>query len=66
MLRIDHARVIDTSFVFEFENAPKTHRPSLNNLCKASMLIFYYSLLIEISDPEYVYFCFSRLFWVKN
>ncbi|CAH8281006.1 unnamed protein product [Arabidopsis lyrata] len=35
VLRIDHARVIDTSFVFEFENAPKTHRPSLNNLCKA-------------------------------
>jgi len=35
VLRIDHARVIDTSYVFEFVDAPKTQRPSLNNLCKS-------------------------------
>ncbi|EOA15059.1 hypothetical protein CARUB_v10028420mg [Capsella rubella] len=35
VLRIDHARVIDTSFVFEYADAPKHHRPSLNNLCKS-------------------------------
>ncbi|XP_010484526.1 PREDICTED: small RNA degrading nuclease 3 isoform X1 [Camelina sativa] len=34
VLRIDHARVIDTSFVYEFANAPIDKRPSLNNLCK--------------------------------
>ncbi|KAL1196506.1 Small RNA degrading nuclease 3 [Cardamine amara subsp. amara] len=35
VLRIDHARVIDTSYVYKYVNAPLGHRPSLNNLCKS-------------------------------
>uniref|UniRef100_A0A5B7B0D2 Exonuclease domain-containing protein n=1 Tax=Davidia involucrata TaxID=16924 RepID=A0A5B7B0D2_DAVIN len=31
-LKLDHARVIDTSFIF---NEPNYRRPSLNNLCKS-------------------------------
>ncbi|XP_010270848.1 PREDICTED: small RNA degrading nuclease 1-like isoform X2 [Nelumbo nucifera] len=34
-LKLDHARVIDTSFIFKYINAPVTRRPSLNNLCKS-------------------------------
>ncbi|KAK9288003.1 hypothetical protein L1049_016448 [Liquidambar formosana] len=33
-LKLDHARVIDTSFIFKFLDGPLFRRPSLNNLCK--------------------------------
>ncbi|VVB18225.1 unnamed protein product [Arabis nemorensis] len=35
VLKIDHARVIDTSMVFKYDGAPTSRRPSLNNLCKS-------------------------------
>ncbi|XVF61241.1 hypothetical protein PTKIN_Ptkin08bG0114300 [Pterospermum kingtungense] len=35
VLKIDHARVIDTSYIFQYLDAPIYRRPSLNNLCKA-------------------------------
>ncbi|XWS29783.1 hypothetical protein CRYUN_Cryun24cG0060000 [Craigia yunnanensis] len=35
VLKIDHARVIDTSYIFKYLDAPFYRRPSLNNLCKA-------------------------------
>ena len=39
-LKLDHARVIDTAFIYKYENQPINRRPSLNNLCKASSLNF--------------------------
>ncbi|PSR87958.1 Small RNA degrading nuclease [Actinidia chinensis var. chinensis] len=35
VLKLDHARVIDTSLIFKYENGASFRRPSLNNLCKA-------------------------------
>ncbi|XP_076952364.1 small RNA degrading nuclease 3-like [Bidens hawaiensis] len=34
-LKIDHTRVIDTSFIFNYCSGPNFQRASLNNLCKA-------------------------------
>nr|XP_016466366.1 PREDICTED: small RNA degrading nuclease 1-like isoform X1 [Nicotiana tabacum] len=34
-LKIDHARVIDTSYVFKYRDQPSNRRPSLSNLCKS-------------------------------
>ncbi|WJZ91942.1 hypothetical protein VitviT2T_010975 [Vitis vinifera] len=34
-LKLDHARVIDTAFIYKYENQPINRRPSLNNLCKS-------------------------------
>ncbi|CAN8251411.1 unnamed protein product [Cochlearia groenlandica] len=34
VLKIDHARVIDTSMVFKYSGASNSRKPSLNNLCK--------------------------------
>ncbi|GLT49397.1 hypothetical protein SLA2020_229550 [Shorea laevis] len=34
-LKLDHARIIDTSYIFRFHDAPIHRRPSLNNLCKS-------------------------------
>ncbi|CAH9147191.1 unnamed protein product [Cuscuta epithymum] len=33
-LQIDHARVIDTSYIFKCGDVPSNRRPSLSNLCK--------------------------------
>ncbi|EOX91536.1 hypothetical protein QUC31_003156 [Theobroma cacao] len=35
VLKIDHARVIDTSYIFKYLDASISKRPSLNNLCKS-------------------------------
>ncbi|KAK7850440.1 small rna degrading nuclease 3 [Quercus suber] len=35
-LKLDHARVIDTSLIFMCLDGPINRRPSLNNLCKAN------------------------------
>lgn len=35
-LKLDHARVIDTSYLFKYRSQSIHRRPSLNNLCKAS------------------------------
>ncbi|KAB1214780.1 Small RNA degrading nuclease 3 [Morella rubra] len=35
-LKLDHARVIDTSFIFKYSDGSINRRPSLNSLCKAS------------------------------
>ncbi|XVF59361.1 hypothetical protein PTKIN_Ptkin07bG0269500 [Pterospermum kingtungense] len=35
VLKIDHARVIDTSYIFKYLDVPINRRPSLNNLCKS-------------------------------
>ncbi|XP_019228028.1 PREDICTED: small RNA degrading nuclease 3-like [Nicotiana attenuata] len=32
---IDHARVIDTSYIFKYRDQPSNRRPSLSNLCKS-------------------------------
>uniref|UniRef100_A0A803KY21 Exonuclease domain-containing protein n=1 Tax=Chenopodium quinoa TaxID=63459 RepID=A0A803KY21_CHEQI len=37
-LKVDHARIIDTSFVFKLGDESTKRRPSLNDLCKACML----------------------------
>lgn len=34
-LKLDHARVIDTSLIFKYENGSKFRRPSLFDLCKS-------------------------------
>ncbi|XP_059296325.1 small RNA degrading nuclease 1-like [Lycium ferocissimum] len=34
-LKIDHARVIDTSYVFKYQGQASNRRPSLSNLCKS-------------------------------
>lgn len=34
-LKVDHARVIDTSFVFNYGDGTTKRRPSLNDLCKS-------------------------------
>lgn len=34
-LKIDHPRVIDTSFLFQFCNKPESYNAGLNSLCKA-------------------------------
>lgn len=34
-LKLDHARVIDTSYIFKYSDAPLQRKPSLNNLCKS-------------------------------
>ncbi|XP_068667020.1 small RNA degrading nuclease 1-like [Aristolochia californica] len=34
-LKLDHARVIDTSLIFKYLDFPTNRRPSLNNLCKS-------------------------------
>ncbi|PHT36418.1 Small RNA degrading nuclease 3 [Capsicum baccatum] len=34
-LKIDHAKVIDTSYVFKYQDQPSNRRPSLSNLCKS-------------------------------
>ncbi|MCO5607725.1 hypothetical protein L7F22_061924 [Adiantum nelumboides] len=34
-LKIDHPRVIDTSFLFRFRNKPECYNAGLNSLCKA-------------------------------
>ncbi|CAK9134991.1 unnamed protein product [Ilex paraguariensis] len=33
-LKLDHARVIDTSYIFKYGGGPHYRRPSLSNLCK--------------------------------
>ncbi|KAE8703745.1 Exonuclease [Hibiscus syriacus] len=35
VLKINHARVIDTSYIFKYSDAPILRKPSLNNLCKS-------------------------------
>ncbi|KAA3473379.1 small RNA degrading nuclease 1-like [Gossypium australe] len=35
VLKIDHARVIDTSYIFKYLDATIHRKPSLNNLCKS-------------------------------
>ncbi|XP_060961304.1 small RNA degrading nuclease 1 [Cannabis sativa] len=35
VLKIDHAWVIDTSYIFRYSEGPISRRPSLNNLCKS-------------------------------
>ncbi|XP_024007211.1 small RNA degrading nuclease 3 [Eutrema salsugineum] len=35
VLKIDHARVIDTSLVYKYSGASSSRAPSLNNLCKS-------------------------------
>lgn len=35
-LKMDHARVIDTSYVFKYQGQSSNRRPSLSNLCKVS------------------------------
>ncbi|TYJ11002.1 hypothetical protein E1A91_A11G246000v1 [Gossypium mustelinum] len=35
VLKIYHARVIDTSYIFKYLDAPIYRKPSLNNLCKS-------------------------------
>ncbi|KAK8606871.1 hypothetical protein V6N13_052624 [Hibiscus sabdariffa] len=35
VLKINHARVIDTSYIFKYLDAPIHRKPSLNNLCKS-------------------------------
>ncbi|PQQ15175.1 small RNA degrading nuclease 3 [Prunus yedoensis var. nudiflora] len=34
-LKIDHARVIDTAYIFKYSDGPIFRKPSLNNLCKS-------------------------------
>lgn len=34
-LKVDHARVIDTSFIFKYGDGSARRRPSLNDLCKS-------------------------------
>ncbi|XP_048132204.1 small RNA degrading nuclease 3-like [Rhodamnia argentea] len=34
-LKLDHARVIDTSYIFQYPDASFQRKPSLNNLCKS-------------------------------
>ncbi|KAJ7963970.1 Small RNA degrading nuclease [Quillaja saponaria] len=34
-LKMNHVRVIDTSYIFQFSDGPTRRRPSLNNLCKS-------------------------------
>ncbi|KAK2967626.1 hypothetical protein RJ640_030497, partial [Escallonia rubra] len=54
-LMVDHARVIDTSLVFKYDG-PNHRRPSLNDLCKASLkcisahLIFKFVKIAVTSD----------------
>ncbi|KAK3019077.1 hypothetical protein RJ639_004364 [Escallonia herrerae] len=54
-LKVDHARVIDTSLVFKYDG-PNHRRPSLNDLCKASLkcisahLIFKFIKIAVTSD----------------
>lgn len=64
VLKIDHARVIDTALVFNYAGARTSKLPSLNNVCKVKHVkkSFYYS---SESDPEYEYIlndCFFVLF----
>ncbi|KAF5736184.1 hypothetical protein HS088_TW14G00320 [Tripterygium wilfordii] len=33
-LKLDHARVIDTSYIFRYSDGPIFRRPSVHNLCK--------------------------------
>lgn len=33
-LKVDHARVIDTAFIFQYQNKPSCYTPSLSKLCK--------------------------------
>lgn len=47
-LKIDHARVIDTSFIFKYEDQHINRRPSLNYLCK---YILHYEVRKE-GDPH--------------
>lgn len=37
-LKIDHKMVIDTAYVFRYSDGPIYRKPSLNNLCKASLI----------------------------
>ncbi|KAF5752874.1 hypothetical protein HS088_TW01G00792 [Tripterygium wilfordii] len=34
-LKLDHARVVDTSYIFKYSDGPIFKRPSLHNLCKS-------------------------------
>ena len=43
-LKVDHARVIDTSFVFKYGDETTKRRPSLNDLCKACSFLVYLSM----------------------
>lgn len=36
-LKVDHARVIDTSYIFKYANGPTRKKPSLSLLCKAKL-----------------------------
>lgn len=33
-LKVDHARVIDTAFIFQYQNKPSCYTPSLSKLCE--------------------------------
>ncbi|XVE87068.1 hypothetical protein DITRI_Ditri18aG0086600 [Diplodiscus trichospermus] len=50
VLKVDHARVIDTSYIFKYEGAPIHKRPSLNNLCKSV-------LGYEVRNPSAAHNC---------
>ena len=36
-LKLDHSRVIDTSFIFKYSNGSIYRRPSLSKLCKVCL-----------------------------
>ena len=52
-LKLDHTRVIDTSFIFKYSNGSIYRRPSLNKLCKARVKYMFFIVHVI----EYFYFC---------
>ncbi|KAH0458069.1 hypothetical protein IEQ34_013384 [Dendrobium chrysotoxum] len=54
-LKIAHARVIDTSYIFKYSGVRPTYTPSLNNLCKAS---FRFKIVI-VKDFSFIMFLMS-------
>ncbi|KAH9621435.1 hypothetical protein KSS87_007557 [Heliosperma pusillum] len=44
-MKVDHAKVIDTSFIYKYGDESTRKRPSLNDLCKARQCLFLETVL---------------------
>lgn len=53
VLKLDYARVIDTSYIFQCSDRPFHMRPSLNSLCKASSKDIYLKFMVSPSVGEF-------------
>lgn len=63
-LKLDHSRVIDTSFIFKYSNGSIYRRPSLSKLCKVRVrCMFFIVRVISLMHSFLFFVLFFLLFF---